>query len=129
MQPVACSQQQQHVKLDGCSTDSFPCNSSSTDCVSVAGSDLLPEEHVVGEAGSAQAMPYLMPWTCRVHEDLTHSMCMCRTLLAREHQRVRGEYEERLRELERERQGAEEDKAQVRSRIPSAVPAAAAAGL
>ena len=36
-----------------------------------------------------------------------------RTLLAREHQRVRGEYEDRLRELERERQGAEEDKAQV----------------
>ncbi|KAK9829931.1 hypothetical protein WJX72_008705 [[Myrmecia] bisecta] len=40
-------------------------------------------------------------------------MPVFRTLLAREHRRIRGEYEERLRELERERQGVEEDKAQV----------------
>jgi hypothetical protein len=37
----------------------------------------------------------------------------CRNLLAREQQRIRSEYEERLRELERERQTVEEDKAQV----------------
>jgi hypothetical protein len=36
-----------------------------------------------------------------------------RNLLAREHRRIRGEYEDRLRELERERQTVEEDKAQV----------------
>eukprot|EP00884_Botryococcus_braunii_P022705 jgi/Botrbrau1/9118/Bobra.0305s0022.1 len=36
-----------------------------------------------------------------------------RNLLAREQQRIRSEYEERLRELERERQTVEEDKAQV----------------
>ena len=37
----------------------------------------------------------------------------CRTLLAREQRRMRGEYEIRLRELERERIHAEQDKAQV----------------
>ena len=38
-----------------------------------------------------------------------------RTLLAREQRRMRGEYEIRLRELERERIHAEQDKAQVTS--------------
>lgn len=38
----------------------------------------------------------------------------CRTLLAREQARMRSEYEERLRELERERVTAEADKAQAR---------------
>ncbi|GMH40298.1 hypothetical protein BSKO_08202 [Bryopsis sp. KO-2023] len=36
-----------------------------------------------------------------------------RTLLAREHRRIRGEYEARLKELEKERQTVEADKAQV----------------
>ncbi|KAK9805923.1 hypothetical protein WJX73_005541 [Symbiochloris irregularis] len=36
-----------------------------------------------------------------------------RTLLAREQQRIRSEYEQRLKDLERERESAEEDKAQV----------------
>ena len=40
-------------------------------------------------------------------------MRKCRTLLAREQRRMRGEYEIRLRELERERIHAEQDKAQV----------------
>ena len=35
-----------------------------------------------------------------------------RTLLAKEQRRIRSEYEERLRELERERHGVEEDRAQ-----------------
>ena len=39
---------------------------------------------------------------------------ICRTLLAREQRRMRGEYEIRLRELERERIHAEQDKAQVK---------------
>ena len=38
-----------------------------------------------------------------------------RTLLAREQRRMRGEYEIRLKELERERLHAEQDKAQVSS--------------
>lgn len=40
--------------------------------------------------------------------------CLIRTLLAREQRRMRDQYEERLRELERERLTAEQDKAQVR---------------
>ncbi|MEW5305833.1 MAG: hypothetical protein WDW36_008349 [Sanguina aurantia] len=36
-----------------------------------------------------------------------------RALLAREHKRIRGEYEARLRELESEREGVQEDRAQV----------------
>lgn len=44
-----------------------------------------------------------------------HQSVVCRNLLAREQRRIRSEYEERLRELERERQTVEEDKAQVRS--------------
>ena len=39
--------------------------------------------------------------------------CPLRTLLAREQRRMRGEYEIRLKELERERLHAEQDKAQV----------------
>ena len=47
---------------------------------------------------------------------LTRGGTACRrTLLAREQARMRGEYEERLRELERERVTAEADKAQARS--------------
>ncbi len=43
-------------------------------------------------------------------------VCYCgRTLLAREQRRMRDQYEERLRELERERLTAEQDKAQVRN--------------
>ena len=38
-----------------------------------------------------------------------------RTLLAKEQRRIRSEYEERLRELERERHGVEEDRAQARA--------------
>ena len=37
-----------------------------------------------------------------------------RTLLAKEQRRIRSEYEERLRDLERERHGVEEDRAQAR---------------
>ena len=44
-------------------------------------------------------------------------MCLIRTLLAREQARMRGEYEERLRELERERVTAEADKAQARTSL------------
>ena len=40
-------------------------------------------------------------------------MGWCRTLLAKEQRRIRSEYEERLQELERERGGVEEDRAQV----------------
>ena len=40
---------------------------------------------------------------------------LCRTLLAREQQRMRSEYEQRLRDLESERLTAEHDKAKVRS--------------
>lgn len=39
----------------------------------------------------------------------------CRTLLAKEQARIRQQYEDRLRDLERERQSVEEDKAQVGS--------------
>ena len=39
-----------------------------------------------------------------------------RTLLAKEQARIREQYEERLRELEAERQGVAEDKAQVGAR-------------
>lgn len=46
-------------------------------------------------------------------------VCACakRTLLAREQRRMRDQYEERLRELERERLTAEQDKAQVRPQM------------
>ena len=37
----------------------------------------------------------------------------CRTLLAREHKRIRAEYEERVKQLEQERQGVEEERVQV----------------
>jgi len=37
--------------------------------------------------------------------------------LAKEQRRIRSEYEERLRELERERHGVEEDRAQARCRF------------
>jgi hypothetical protein len=40
--------------------------------------------------------------------------CPRRTLLAKEQARIRQQYEERLRELESERQSVQEDKAQVR---------------
>lgn len=40
-------------------------------------------------------------------------MRMCRTLLAREHKRIRAEYEERVKQLEQERQGVEEERVQV----------------
>ncbi len=49
-----------------------------------------------------------------------------RTLLAREQRRMRGEYEIRLKELERERLHAEQDKAQVSSscrHLPGQLPA------
>lgn len=36
-----------------------------------------------------------------------------RTLLAREHKRIRAEYEERVKQLEQERQGVEEERVQV----------------
>ena len=36
----------------------------------------------------------------------------CRTLLAKEHKRIRGEYEDRLRELEAERETTAEDRLQ-----------------
>ena len=39
----------------------------------------------------------------------------CRTLLAREQGRIRAEYEERVRQLEQERQGVEEERVQVES--------------
>lgn len=38
---------------------------------------------------------------------------VCRTLLAREHKRIRAEYEERVKQLEQERQGVEEERVQV----------------
>ena len=38
-----------------------------------------------------------------------------RTLLAREHKRIRAEYEERVKQLEQERQGVEEERVQVRT--------------
>jgi len=41
-------------------------------------------------------------------------VCIGRTLLAREQQRMRSEYEQRLRDLESERLTAEHDKAQAR---------------
>lgn len=40
----------------------------------------------------------------------------CRTLLAREQGRIRAEYEERVRQLEQERQGVEEERVQVASK-------------
>ena len=40
-------------------------------------------------------------------------LCLCRTLVAQEQARIRQQYEERLRELESERQSVQEDKAQV----------------
>ena len=43
----------------------------------------------------------------------------CRTLLAREQQRMRSEYEQRLRDLESERLTAEHDKAKARARLPA----------
>ena len=43
------------------------------------------------------------------------TLCARRTLLARAQRRMRGEYEIRLKELERERLHAEQDKAQVSS--------------
>ena len=43
---------------------------------------------------------------------LTPSRSLGRTLLAKEQARIRQQYEERLRELEVERQGLAEDKAQ-----------------
>ena len=43
----------------------------------------------------------------------------CRTLLAREHKRIRAEYEERVKQLEQERQGVEEERVQVRTNATS----------
>ena len=40
-------------------------------------------------------------------------ICVFRTLLAREHKRIRAEYEERVKQLEQERQGVEEERVQV----------------
>jgi len=40
-------------------------------------------------------------------------------MLAREQRRIRSEYEERLKDLERERTAVEDDRAQVRPRIVS----------
>jgi hypothetical protein len=40
-------------------------------------------------------------------------VALCRTLVAQEQARIRQQYEERLRELESERQSVQEDKAQV----------------
>ena len=42
---------------------------------------------------------------------------VCRTLLAREHKRIRAEYEERVKQLEQERQGVEEERVQVQSKL------------
>ena len=42
-----------------------------------------------------------------------HGLCVCRTLLSREHKRIRAEYEERVKQLEQERQGVEEERVQV----------------
>ena len=42
-----------------------------------------------------------------------YSVAVCRTLLAREHKRIRAEYEERVKQLEQERQGVEEERVQV----------------
>lgn len=53
-------------------------------------------------------------WIQRCSFLTRRSGCLRRTLLAREQRRMRGEYEIRLRELERERIHAEQDKAQVR---------------
>ncbi len=41
------------------------------------------------------------------------ALLCCRTLLAKEQARIRQQYEERLREIEKERQSVEEDRAQV----------------
>ena len=53
--------------------------------------------------------------SCRIRCQRSDKQMACRTLLAREQRRMRGEYEIRLRELERERIHAEQDKAQVTS--------------
>lgn len=44
-----------------------------------------------------------------------------RSLLKKEQRRIRGEYEERLRELEKERQNVEQDKAQVGAHPPDLI--------
>ena len=89
-------------------------SSSSIDCVSVAATAAACRLKGMWSARLVAQKPYVdLCHRPAKFWDPVQSMCTCRTLLAREHQRVRGEYEERLRELERERQGAEEDKAQV----------------
>lgn len=57
--------------------------------------------------------------TCRPCPPWSHRLPTrppaCRTLLAKEQARIRQQYEERLRDLENERQSVQEDKAQVGS--------------
>lgn len=69
----------------------------------------------------SSSMP-LRLWSCSV--SFSPAGCLppstphrppCRTLLAKEQARIRQQYEERLRELENERQSVQEDKAQVGS--------------
>ena len=54
----------------------------------------------------------------RVRRTTLHceAVLSCRTLLAREQGRIRAEYEERVRQLEQERQGVEEERVQVESK-------------
>ena len=94
--------------------------------------------HCTGTVGSSQQLSKALACSssqshtrqpllhsCRsLHAQLTHEKldtCLhgkaprwiLRTLLAREHKRIRAEYEERVKQLEQERQGVEEERVQV----------------
>ena len=68
-----------------------------------------PLQHAAEARGESVALEKRMRHTTSQRK----AALSCRTLLAREQGRIRAEYEERVRQLEQERQGVEEERVQV----------------